>query len=144
MKTRFSPLVKLKKTTMDKSEQFVQRANADLNSAVIALEGSYKSLQDVESPQMGTMGDFLASRVLLDSQRGVIQNNKQWVGFAKNQVNSAKEQLKLDTIDYEKFKYLELEDIKKQIKKIKLQEAKDLDEVALITHGQKNMKKGKN
>ena len=137
MKTRFTPLVKLKKSTMQKSERVVQKANADLNSASMALQLSYNSLEDVEAPKTGTMNEMLASRTLLDSQRGLIEHNKEWVGFARNQVNLAKNQLKLDMIDFEKFKYLELQEIKKETKKKKLQEVKDLDEIASITYQRK-------
>ena len=134
MKTRFSSLVTLKKNTMDKSERAVQSANADLNSATMALEISYSSLNGLEVPQSGTMSKMLATRTLLDSQRGLIQHNKEWMSFAKNQVVQAKEQLKLDMIEHEKFKYLELEEIKKVLKEQKIRESKDLDEVALMTH----------
>ena len=144
MKTRFTSLVKLKKSTMQKSERVVQKANADLNSASMALEISYNSLKDIESPTNGTMGQMLASRSLFDSQRGLIKHNQEWVTFAKNQVKHAKEKLKIDMIDFEKFKYLELQEIKKEIKKQKIQEAKDLDEVALMTFGYKNDKKASN
>ncbi|MDA7817222.1 flagellar export protein FliJ [Sulfurimonas sp.] len=138
MKTRFSSLVKLKKSTMQKSERVVQKANADLNSASMALEISYAELNDVQAPNSGRMGDFLASRTLIDSQRGIINHNTEWVGFAKQQVLQAKEQLKLDMIEHEKFKYLELQEIKKELKKKKIQEAKDLDEVALMTYARKD------
>ena len=134
MKTRFSSLVKLKKSTMRKSEQFVQQANANLNNASTALKLSYSSLEDVNSTSSGTMNEMLASRTLLESQRGVIQHNKEWVDYASNQVNQAKNQLKLDMIEYEKFNYLELQEIKKEIKKRKVKEAKDLDEIALMTY----------
>ncbi|WP_415397314.1 flagellar export protein FliJ [Sulfurimonas sp. CS5] len=137
MKTRFSSLVKLKKNTMDKSEQVVQRANADLNSAAIALEISYQSIKDITPPQNGSMKDFIANRTLLSSGRGLIEHNKEWTKFAKNQVESAKEKLKLDMIEHEKFKYLELQEIQKEIKKLKVKEAKDLDEVALMIYAQK-------
>ncbi len=137
MKTRFSSLVKLKKNTMDKSERVVQKANADLNSAAMALEISYKSLQEIRSPQSGNMSEFLASRTLLSSGRGLIEHNQNWVGFAKNQVEQAKEQLKLDMIEHEKFKYLEVQEIEKKIKEIKIKEMKDLDEVALMTYALK-------
>ena len=123
---------------MEKSERVLQGANADLNSATIALQLSYNSLNDVQPPQTGSMADFLASRSLLDSQRGMIKHNQEWVNFAQNQVLQAKGQLKLDMIEHEKFKYLELEEIKKVLKKRKLQEVKDLDEVALMTHFQNN------
>ena len=134
MKTRFSSLVTLKKNTMDKSERAVQSANADLNAATMALETSYSSLNGLEVPRSGVMSKMLATRTLLDSQRGLIQHNKEWMSFAKNQVLQAKEQLKLDMIEHEKFKYLELEEIKKVLKEQKIKEAKDLDEVALMTH----------
>jgi len=137
VKTRFSSLVKLKKTTMDKSERVVQKANADLNSASMALEISYQSIQGIAPPQSGSMKEFLASRTLLSSGRGIIEHNKEWVNFAQNQVNQAKEKLKLDMIEHEKFKYLELQEIEKHIKKLKEKEAKDLDEVALMTYDQK-------
>ena len=143
MQTRFTSLVKLKKSTMQKSERVVQKANADLNSASMALKISYDSLRDVEAPSSGFMVDFLASRTLLDSQRGLIKHNNEWVAFAKTQVESAKQQFKLDMMEHEKFKYLELEEIKKEIKKIKAQEAKDLDEVALMTYDRKNKAKKK-
>jgi len=127
VKTRFSPLVKLKKSTMRKSEQFVQQANTNLNNASTALKLSYSSLEDVNPPISGTMNEMLASRTLLESQRGIIN-------FASNQVNQAKKQLKLDMIEYEKFNYLELQEIEKEIKKRKIKEVKDLDEIALMTY----------
>ena len=119
MKTRFSSLVTLKKSTMKKSERALQGANADLNSAVMALEISKNSLNSIDTPESGFMSDFLASRRLLDSGRDLIKQNKEWTKYAKNQVSLAKEQLKLDMVEYEKFKYLDLQEIKKIIKKTK-------------------------
>lgn len=137
MKTRFSSLVTVKKNTMKKSERVVQSANADLNSAVMALEISKNSLNSITTPESGFMSDFIASRTLLDSGRNLIKHNKEWVEYSKNQVHFAKEQLKIDMIEYEKFKYLDLEEIKKVIKKQKMLEAKELDEVALMTYTRK-------
>jgi flagellar export protein FliJ len=140
MRTRYSSLVKLKKSTMDKSERAVSKANANLNSASMALEISYNSLNDIESPSSGTIADMLASRTLLESQRGLIQHNQEWVQFAKSQVDNAREQLKLDMIEFEKFKYLELQEMKKALKEKKIQESKDLDEIALMTFSNNNKK----
>jgi len=137
MKTRFSSLVTIKKSSMDKSEKVVQDANKDLKSASSALEISYGSLNDIDTPKNGPMSQLLATRTLFDSQRGLIKHNQEWVAFATTQLESAKYQLKLDMIEYEKFKYLELEEIKKIIKKRKIEEAKGLDEVALMTFTRK-------
>jgi len=137
MKTRFSSLVTVKKSAMKKSERVVQRANADLNNAVIALQISKNSLNSIATPEKGFMSDFLASRTLLDSGRNLIKHNQEWVTYSKNQVEIAKEQLKIDMIEYEKFKYLDLQEIKKIIKKQKILDAKELDEVALMTFARK-------
>jgi len=137
MKTRYSPLVKLKKSTMDKSERVVQKASADLNAASTALSISYASLQEIQTPQNGSINELLASRSLFTSQRNLIENNKKWVTFAQSQVNAAKEQLKIDMIEYEKFKYLDYEEIKKILKEKKIKDAKELDEIALMTYDNK-------
>ena len=86
------------------------------------------------------MSGFLQSRTLLDSSRHLIQHNQEWAQFAQQQVYLAKEELKKSMIEYEKFNYLELEEIKKFLQKEKIEEAKLLDEVALMTHQRKNQK----
>lgn len=137
MKTRFSSLVTLKKNKMQASEQALSKANMVLNNAKSALESSYTSLNDIEEPKAGSMSQLLATRTLLTSQRGLISHNKEWISYAQTQLVQAKEQLKKDMIEHEKFKYLELEEVKKIIQKQKEQETKDLDEVALMTFSQK-------
>ena len=132
VKTKYSPLVKLKKSTMERSEGVLQRMYADLNSATTALKLSYGSLDDIEPPQSGSIEQLLASRTLLASQRALIEKNKEWVTYAQSQVDAAKQQLKADMIEYEKFQYLELEEIKKIQKSQKLKETKALDEIALM------------
>ena len=137
MKTRYSSLVTLKKSAMEKSERTLQSSSSDLREANKALERSYTSLDNLDTPKGGTIIDLLASRTLINSQRAEIQHNKGWINYAQNQISLAKEQLKLDMIEYEKFKYLELQEIKKILKKQELQDMKDLDEVALMTHTKK-------
>jgi flagellar export protein FliJ len=137
MKTRFSSLVSVKKNIMQKSERALQSTNAKLQSALEALENSYKLLEQIELPKNGQITELFASRALLDSQRAIIKHNKEWVDFAKKDVESAKEKLKLDMLEFEKFKHLELQEITEILKKEKRKEAKDLDEIALMTFAKK-------
>jgi len=137
MKTRYTSLVSVKKNMMQKSEQVLQAANANLNSALIALEISLDELGELHTPKSGQISDFLSHRSLLDSQRAVINHNQEWVAFARAEIGQAKEQLKLDTIEFEKFNYLEVQEIKVILQKRKIQEAKDLDEIALMTYDKK-------
>jgi flagellar biosynthesis chaperone FliJ len=138
VKTRFTSLVKLKKNSLQNSEQFLQKANMNLNSASIELELSNSALDNLASPNRGKIGDMLASRVLFHSQMELINHNKEWVNFAADQVDQAKKQVKTAMMEHEKFQYLEFEEIKQEIKKRKFKEAKDLDEIALMTYVAKN------
>ena len=137
MKTRFTPLVKIKKNAMDKCESELNIANKTLQSAQEALELSYDELRHTSTPQSGTISLMLQARSLQSAQRALIEKNKSWVSFAQEQSNSAKEALKISSIEYEKFKYLELEEIKVHLKKIAKLEAKDMDEVALMGYMRK-------
>ena len=141
MKTRYSSLVSLKKNTMQKSEQTLQNANKILQNAKEALRESLAQLQDISVPAHGMISQFLATRTLLESQRAIIAHNEAWVEYAQKDVLKAKEQLKLDMIEYEKFKYLELQEIQKFLKAQKIKEAKDLDEIALMTFSKKSPSK---
>lgn len=134
MKTKYTSLVSVKKNIMQKSERVLQNANANLNSALTALELSFTQLSEISTPQSGQISNFLSSRMLLDTQRNLIQHNEAWVAFAKKEIENAKEQLKIDMIEYEKYNYLDLQELKEILKKKKIQEAKDLDEVALMTY----------
>lgn len=134
MKTRYTSLVSVKKNIMQKSERALQSANANLNSALLALELSLEELKDIPSPTSGQISDFLAARTLLDSQRAIIQHNQEWIEFARKEIDTVTKQLKIDMIEYEKFNYLELEEVKKAIEIRKREEAKELDEVALMTY----------
>ena len=126
---------------MQQSESVLQRANALFFNAQNNLKVSIEQLQDLTPPTNGQISNFLANKSLLDAQRNLIKHNQELLSFSKTEMQKAKEQLKLDTIEYEKFKYLEFEEQKKLIKKAKIKEAKDLDEIALMTYANKNYKK---
>ncbi|MFT7860478.1 MAG: flagellar export protein FliJ [Sulfurimonas sp.] len=137
MKTRYTALVTVKKNIMQKSERVLQAKNSNLHNAQAALEQSLQELNDIEAPKNGVIADFLSNRALLDTQRSMIDHNKEWVAFADQEVQEAKEQLKRDMIEYEKYQYLELQELEAIKKKQKMQEAKELDEIALMTFGKK-------
>ncbi|WP_428737396.1 flagellar export protein FliJ [Sulfurimonas sp.] len=134
MKTRYSSLVSVKKNIMQKSERVLQTKNFARNNAKEALTESLSQLEQLQSPKSGLVSDFLSSRALLDLQRSLIRHNEEWLAFATKEVQEAQEQLKRDMIEYEKFQYLEVQEVEAIKRKEKIKEAKELDEVALITH----------
>jgi len=141
MKTKYSSLVSVKKNIMQKSQRAVQLANLSLQNAQAAHLKSLEDLQYIQTPSQGKISDFLSIRTLLDSQRALIKQNQEWVFFAQKELKVANEKLKEAMIEYEKFQYLEFQEISLELKKQKLQEAKMLDEIALIGHTRKALTK---
>ena len=137
MKTRFSSLVAIKKDAMQKRERELQQALQNHERAKEALHNSQKELQKIEQPHSGSMAQLLANRTLLSRQREIIQHNEEWLEFTKQELQKAQEALKSAMIEYEKFKYLEVQEIEKVLKAQKIAEVKRLDEVALMTFGKK-------
>ena len=137
MKTRFSSIVKYKHSKMKEDEANLQKALARLQNAKAELARSIDDLQKLDAPNKGNMQNFLASRTLRDAQFRLIQKNEEWVAFEEAQVEAAREELKKSMIEYEKFKYLEAEEIKKMQKELALKESKRLDELAMISYNQK-------
>lgn len=139
MKTKYSALVTLKKNALDKSETKLQRANIDFTNASNTLKDAYKTLHELGMPVSGQIGSLLASRMLLENQRGIIEHNKEWVNFTKEQLEIVQKELKKDMVEYEKYKYLEEYEIQKIINEQKTAESKELDEIASITFFRKNI-----
>ena len=137
MKTRYTPLLKVKKNELNRCESEFQKANQTLNDAKSSLKQAYLLLETLELPVSGKIQDMLSARNYISTQREIVEDRKNWVAFAERQAESAVLKLKLSNIEYEKFKYLDFEEIKKLVKLRALKESKDLDEVALMTFNKK-------
>ena len=118
---------------MQESELELQKANARLKKAKEELQKSISDLNQLQTPTNGNMQEFLAQRTLLDAQLKLIQKNKDWVAYEERQVEFCRKKFQEDLKEYEKFKYLESEEIKKILKKQAIEESKRLDEVAIMT-----------
>ncbi len=137
MKTRYTPLLKLKKNELDRCERELQKANQAVLSAASSLEEAYVLLETLQLPQKGTIKEMLSANSFITAQREVVEDKKSWVSFAKHQAEVAVLKLKTSNVEYEKFKYLDFEEIKKLIKLREIKESKDLDEIALMTYNKK-------
>ncbi len=133
MHTRFTQLVKYKNNEMQKCEQKLYYANNELAEAQERLQQSYGVLHALTIPKEGDIAVLLQSRLSFSMQRNVIREHSRQVARKHRSVEEAKEELKASLIEYEKFQYLEAEQIKKIIKKQKMAESKALDEAALQT-----------
>jgi len=101
------------------------------------IEASYNELRALEIPQGGDFSLFRQMQLLKHRITDEIGFNKYNLQMAENALMKAMQQLKTANIEYEKFKYLETNEIEKVLKAQKLKEAKDLDEVALMMFNRK-------
>jgi len=131
MKTKFTPIVKFKKSELDKSEEMVQNFTIKLQKAENSLKAEYELLLQISEPTAGTISEYQSNKLLLHRQREIIIEATHLVKELKSELSLAKERHKSAYIEFEKYKYLESEEIKKMLHEIQVKESKDLDEVAL-------------
>lgn len=134
MKSKYTPLVKLKKKELDKCEQDVIRSNLGFNNATITLEESYIFLSTLSFPSSGSIGELLQMQSMISAQHETIEQNTQALAMAKAHQLQTKRQFKKAMIEYEKFNYLQTQELEAHKAKIKKEEAKMLDEIGVITY----------
>ncbi len=134
MKSKYTPLVKLKKKELDKCEQEVIKANRAFQDATNALEDSYLFLATLSLPSSGSIGELLQIQSIITAQHQTIEENTQALAMTTAHQLQTKRRFKKAMIEYEKFNYLQTQELNAYQAKIKKEEAKMLDEIGVITY----------
>ena len=134
MKSRYEPLVKLKKQALDKAEQALMNANNELTLSNAALDNAYFQLSFLISPQHGSIGELFQAQMIAQAQHREIESCRLRVNQAHMNQDKAREAFRFSRIEFEKFNYLEVQEIKKIGEKAKYEEAKMLDEIGTMTY----------
>ena len=134
MKSKYSPLVKLKKKELDRVERDLIRANNAFSAASTAVDDAYTLLSTLTLPANGSVAELLQSQSMIQAQHTEIQMCLDRRAFAKAQQLQIGRQFKASMMEYEKFKYLETQEIQAHMLKTKKEEAKMLDEIGVITY----------
>lgn len=134
MKSKYTPLVKLKKRDLDHAERDLVSANSALTLASIALDNAYLLLQSLGLPTSGTVSEFTQSQILIQAQHYEIEQCALNLVTAQQNLSQMQQRFKNAMIEYEKFKYLELQETQAYGVKIKKEEAKMLDEIGVMTY----------
>ena len=133
-KSRYEPLVKLKKKSLDSAERALIGANNELASATDKLKFSYEELSRMTLPTQGSVGEFTQATAMIHAQHQTIEQYRNKVQVAKFNQHQMRERYKAAMIDFEKFKYLEIQEMKARLKHLKAQEAKMLDEIGTMIY----------
>ncbi|MDO9305971.1 MAG: flagellar export protein FliJ [Sulfuricurvum sp.] len=134
MKSKYTPLVKLKKRDLDHAERDLVSANSTLALASMALDNAYILLQSLGLPTSGTVSEFTQSQILIQAQHYEIEQCAHNLVKAQQNLSQMQQRFKNAMIEYEKFKYLELQETQAYSVKIKKEEAKMLDEIGVMTY----------
>ncbi len=134
MKSKYAPLVKLKKKELDKCEQDVIRANLGFQNASITLDESYSLLSTLSLPLSGSIGELLQVQSMIQVQHETIGQCTQALELARAHQLQTQRQFKKAMIEYEKFNYLQVQELEIHKTKIKKEEAKMLDEIGVMTY----------
>ena len=119
-------------------EKSVQSCHQTIKLIKEKIESSYHELRVMQIPSSGDFALFRQVQLLKHRVQDEIGFNKHNLLMAENALVKAMQQLKTANIEHEKFKYLETNEIEKVLKAQKIQEAKDLDEVALMAFNRKD------
>lgn len=134
MKSRYEPLVKLKKQALDKAEQQLMNANTEVTLSDTVLHNAYAQLSTFESPLNGPIGELRQAQMMLQAHHHEIEMCRLRVERARLNQNAAREAFRLSRIEFEKFNYLELQELEAMMAKVKQEEAKMLDEIGTMTY----------
>lgn len=139
MKSRYTPLVKLKKKDLDHAERDLIAANNALANASDALDHAYKTLLELSLPTHGTVAKLVQSQMIIQAQHTSIEQCRERLVTAEQQQLEMQNRFKSAMIDFEKFKYIELQEAQAAIAKIKKEEAKMLDEIGIMTYQKESL-----
>ncbi|NPA55393.1 MAG: FliJ family protein [Epsilonproteobacteria bacterium] len=138
MKTKFDSLVKLKKMEVEKIENEISQINNQISTLQTQIDQLTQELLQITLPKEGNFAVITQISAMKKAINEQIELKRQNIAFLRGQKNLLNEKLKEANLEYEKMKYLQAEEIKKYLQKLKEKEAKNLDEIALMLFQRKH------
>jgi flagellar export protein FliJ len=132
VKTKFDSLLKLKKLKVDEINNELSKLNSKIEKANQELIQFQEEVSNFEYPKSGSFSLMNQFRTILNGKLVEVNQKRLEIDYLNNQHSTLIEKLKDVNLEFEKIKYLQAEEIKKEIQKLKKTEAKNLDEIALM------------
>ena len=132
MKSKFTSIVRVKKQEMDKIEAKLAVARLNVRNFEENLAHLRAKLGEFVLPKSGNIGELKENLELISITRQELNACKESLEIANKEVLHYEHKYKNANLEYEKMKYLEKEEFKKEIKRIQKAEALALDEFAVM------------
>ena len=138
MKTKFDPIVKVKKNEVEKIKRDIQKINKAVMEITKKQEELHSSLLRFSLPKSGNFSKIIQAKEMQNILKNEIKNLENQINMLQNRKKELLTELKKAEIEYEKMRYLQGEEIKKMIKRERLKESRDMDEIAILLENGKN------
>jgi len=140
MKTKFSQIVKVKQRKVDEIENELMDVRFQKRKTLSMIEDILKEIEGLKTPQSGSFAEINLSHSYLKNLSNQKKEKEKEILQLDKQIEGIKELYKEANIEFEKIKYLEDLEIEKKLHELKVQEAKDMDEIANLLHAKKKSK----
>ncbi len=132
MKTKFDSIVKIKKQQTETIERDIQKINRAILDISKKIDSMRDSLLKFSLPKSGNFSKIIQAKEMQNIIKQEIKNYEVQINTLQNRKKELLEELKKANIEYEKMKYLQGEELKKEIKKMRLKESREMDEIAIL------------
>lgn len=132
MTSKFAPLTKLKKEQLDEARRLLAQVNIHIQQLEADLLQLEMDLQNQKTPLSGNIALFQQYHVLTQACHDQIIRKKDEIYYTKQEHFKIQTAVKEALLEYEKFHYLQSQEIEAYKKKMEKEEAAQLDEVAIM------------
>lgn len=132
MKSKFTPIAKVRKQQRDMVETRLAKARYEKHELELELASTCKEIDDTQIPTSGDISLMNMVRERLAIIRKAKDTLQQKLLIKDNEIQQLREKYKRAHIEFEKIKYLEEQDFEEWMEKIKREENLDMDEISNI------------
>ena len=134
MKTKFSQILKLKKRRVEEIENALTEVRAQKRRALREIEDILQEIASLKTPTSGSFGEMNVAFMSLSQLSNQKKSKEFEVTQIEQRIRDIQELYKEANIEFEKIQYLEDEEHKKVLEALKVQENKDMDEIANLLY----------
>jgi flagellar export protein FliJ len=137
MKTKFTPLVDVRKRAVDNVEQQLATLNLHIQNTIELVSQIENQILTSPMPTSGTFFEISCAKELVHTHRRELKTQQIVLMQLQDDKNRAQQELKSAYIEFEKAKHLDDLEKQKIIKDRKAKENAYMDEIALMLHNTK-------
>lgn len=134
MKTRFSPILKLKLSEVNKIELEIKEVGNLIFAKKQEIKALHKHISEFTPPDTQEYRKFLAFREMISNLREKIKEENSFLAMLESRKIDTIKRYDKAKIEYEKINYLHLKEAQDLLKKAQRRESLEQDELASIKY----------